>query len=1112
MENEDMSLENMDPSLTEFSEGLNFGDIDEMLQFVSGQVGDFPDLFEHFSSGLTGCEKLDQPPVAMPQQQGVLQQAPMQQPQLVQQQVQQQQQQVHPSTAPAIPQTPSPAAQRTAPVLHPRPPVHTQPQQQTFMITSNFTSAPTQARIIQQPVLTYQNQGGFSVLQSQIQNLVTSPQVQPVTFQQQVQGLSTHRMLTSATTATIQTLTPGTTTSVQTHSPQVQQVPVLVQPQLIKTDSLVLTALKADRSPVIAAVQNPTITTLTTPMQTTALQVPTLVSSNGTILTTMPMVVGPEKVPIKQIVGSGKAPVEGPKEGEKRTTHNIIEKRYRSSINDKIIELKDLVMGTEAKMNKSGVLRKAIDYIKYLQQTNHKLRQENMALRIANQKNKGLKGSEISSLLDIDADLKTDDFKSHLLIMSPPPSDSGSPGTFSPCSIDSEPGSPLLDETMVKEEPLSPPTLGMLDSSRILLCTLTFLCLSFNPLASLFEHRVHSTALEDSGHSGRSMLGIEAEESKGWFDWMLPTLFLWLVNGVIVLSVFVKLFIYGEPITRLHSRSSVTFWRYRKQADLDLVRGAFIAAAGNLQACLLALGRALPGSRLDLACSLCWNIIRHGVQKLVFMRWLLKWTRGFRQEAQLQEEAKMSARDAALVYHKLHQLQLTDKLVQSPASAINLALSAVNLAECAEEKIPPSVMAEIYITAAICLKSNFSGRFSFLLRYFLHQARRVCQSQCSSDPGTYHWLFHPLGRRFFVDCDWSLKSVAKESLFSSPRNPVDPVAQVNQAFCENLLEKAIYSLVKPEVEDAGEFSNAFEYLQLLKICADTAGNWPQALSIESSLRNTAGPDPVSKWWTSVVAFAVHWLQGDDSTAKGLFTDVERIPKSLQMSESPLPKAILYVYKAMQTTLLGKRDVLQTTFLHCERASGYLCNGLTVSRPHQDTKLHKAIQLLICDILLSIRTTLWQKQTNSGQAVGETYQASSLELKGFQQDLISLRKLGQTFKPAHRKMFLHETTVRLMAGASPTRTHQLLEHSLRRRTPNPVQQGDLDALPGQREKATAILLACRHLPLSFLSSPGQRAIMLAEAARTLEKLGDKRSVNDCQQIIMKLGSGTTIAAS
>lgn len=40
-----------------------------------------------------------------------------------------------------------------------------------------------------------------------------------------------------------------------------------------------------------------------------------------------------------------------------------------------------------SQMHKSGVLRKAIDYIKYLQQVNHKLRQENMVLKLASQKN-----------------------------------------------------------------------------------------------------------------------------------------------------------------------------------------------------------------------------------------------------------------------------------------------------------------------------------------------------------------------------------------------------------------------------------------------------------------------------------------------------------------------------------------------------------------------------------------------------------------------------------------------------------------------------------------------------------------------------------------------------
>lgn len=38
-------------------------------------------------------------------------------------------------------------------------------------------------------------------------------------------------------------------------------------------------------------------------------------------------------------------------------------------------------------LNKSAVLRKAIDYIRYLQQTNQKLKQENMALKMSAQKN-----------------------------------------------------------------------------------------------------------------------------------------------------------------------------------------------------------------------------------------------------------------------------------------------------------------------------------------------------------------------------------------------------------------------------------------------------------------------------------------------------------------------------------------------------------------------------------------------------------------------------------------------------------------------------------------------------------------------------------------------------
>ncbi|XP_075409767.1 sterol regulatory element-binding protein 2 [Tenrec ecaudatus] len=1124
-------LETME-TLTELGDELTLGDIDEMLQFVSNQVGEFPDLFSEqlcgsfpgggsSSSGISSSSSNgggSSGGTVDPLTQRSFIQVPL--PSFATSTTSPQ----APTLQVKVPSTTVPTPPRSAPVLQPRPqpPAHAQLQQQTVVVTPTFSTAP-QTRIIQQPLI-YQNAAtSFQVLQPQVQSLVTSSQVQPVTIQQQVQTVQAQRVLTQTANGTLQTLAPATVQTVA--APQVQQVPVLVQPQIIKTDSLVLTTLKTDGSPVMATVQNPALTALTTPIQTAALQVPTLVGSNGTILTTMPVMMGQEKVPIKQVPGGIKQ-LEPPKEGERRTTHNIIEKRYRSSINDKIIELKDLVMGTDAKMHKSGVLRKAIDYIKYLQQVNHKLRQENMVLKLANQKNKLLKGIDLGSLVDNDMDLKMDDFNQNVLLMSPPASDSGSQAGFSPYSIDSEPGSPLLDDAKVKDEPDSPPmALGMVDRSRILLCFLTFLCLSFNPLMVLLRlGGTRDTDPHPYAGSGRSILSFESG-SGSWFDWMMPRLLLWLVNGVIVLSVFVKLLVHGEPVIQPHSRSSVTFWRHRKQADLDLARGDFAAAAANLQTCLSVLGRALPTSRIDLACSLSWNVIRYSLQKLRLVRWLLKKVCQHRRAtptttAGFEDEAKSSARDAALAYHRLHQLHITGKLpAGSACSDVHMALCAVNLAECAEEKIPPSMLVEIHLTAAMGLQTRCGGKLGFLASYFLSRAQSLCGPERNTVPDSLRWLCHPLGQKFFMERSWSVKSAAKESQYCAQRNPADPIAQVHQAFCKSLLERAVEALVKPQTkkkagdqeEEGCEFSSALEYLKLLNSFVDSVGIVAPPFSSSSVLKSALGPDMVCRWWTSAVTMAISWLQGDDAGVCTHFAEVERVPKALEVTESPLVKAVFHACRAMHASLSGKADA-QQSFCHCERASGHLWSSLNVSGAAADPALNNVLQLLTSDLLLSLRTVLWQKQAGASQALGETYQASGAELAGFQRDLGSLRRLAHSFRPAYRKVFLHEATVRLMAGASPTRTHQLLEHSLRRRTTQNTKHGDVDTWPGQRERATAILLACRHLPLSFLSSPGQRAVLLAEAARTLEKVGDRRSCSDCQQMIVKLGGGTAIAAS
>ena len=69
-------------------------------------------------------------------------------------------------------------------------------------------------------------------------------------------------------------------------------------------------------------------------------------------------------------------------------------------------------------------------------------------------------------------------------------------------------------------------------------------------------------------------------------------------------------------------------------------------------------------------------------------------------------------------------------------------------------------------------------------------------------------------------------------------------------------------------------------------------------------------------------------------------------------------------------------------------------------------------------------------------------------------------------------------------------------------------GDEDIVVSDRDRATALLMACRHLPSALLSSPGQREGMLAEAARSLERIGDHRRLQDCQQMLRSIQYSTT----
>lgn len=118
----------------------------------------------------------------------------------------------------------------------------------------------------------------------------------------------------------------------------------------------------------------------------------------------------------------------------------------------------------------------------------------------------------------------------------------------------------------------------------------------------------------------------------------------------------------------------------------------------------------------------------------------------------------------------------------------------------------------------------------------------------------------------------------------------------------------------------------------------------------------------------------------------------------------------------------------------------------------------------------------------------------------------------------------------MAGAAPGHTQELLDRSVhdhyRRNTRSAFSCSSSSNsdhitsngrrrcgssnecnIDGERERATAMYVACKYLPTPLLCLPGERAGMLAEAAKTLKKIGNRKKLNECYQLMKSFGTST-----
>lgn len=721
-----------------------------------------------------------------------------------------------------------------------------------------------------------------------------------------------------------------------------------------------------------------------------------------------------------------KAPV-----GEKRSAHNAIERRYRSSINDKIIELKDMIVGPEAKLNKSAVLRKAVEYIRHMQAQNVKLKQENAALKLA----ASAAGINLSNLASSPMSSVSHD-------NTPPNSDYASSVASSPeqSAGHSPPGSPDFLTT---------------DGSKMVLCVFVLAVLAFNPFGSLITYYQPPFNYASTAAAGRSILEIsEDTDWKGLIYSKWHTFFGWFLN-IIVCCFFLRA-AFGRP----KSDRKFKNWTHLVQANTNLKDGKLKEAQENYELALIDVtGHAVPTSLPSKLISLAWHSTRVLLNTLYIGVWF---------SDHLDQNQEALAKIECFIHCKLNSLDLLLHEGKPSLTGFIHALAAVSDSNMV--RASTDYMARAYILAAL----RFKGYSNMMARYMLRKAS-LCDSKAC-------FLLRSLARRFFLKPHepWPYSSTKpmRPYNFTESTPVLDPVTFVAREYRRYLVKKCILTMINPRsVTIAGIRKSDPQYKSVaLKLAID---------ELEKS--SISMRDDISFWWSQVIKLGYCWMTGDDEEANSIQL---RLPESLK--NDFLSIALLLAGK-IKKHVMSKQPAESLVLLNLmDRSSYELCRAVEHRKNTESTavvgrdctpQILDALQLLCCEWILSARVTLWEANKNSV--------ISSEAVTGFRKDLSTLRYLVQVIPAAKAKLYLYEGSYRLMNNCNPIRSQELFQRTLRRRKYNEgnnvICTGDDKVPPSlceNRDIASALMQLGKHMPNQMLSCPAEREGYMREATSLL----------------------------
>ena len=434
------------------------------------------------------------------------------------------------------------------------------------------------------------------------------------------------------------------------------------------------------------------------------------------------------------------------------------------------------------------------------------------------------------------------------------------------------------------------------------------------------------------------MLALSLPDDSAWTAWQsVGTQFMiWVANFLVVWFCLIRMLVYGDPVMTAGSKEAVEYSKRKEVAEHAFRTGNYSAAPGEYRACLELFGQPVPRTKFQCVLSTGWQFFRMGLHRLWIGRWLSRKTGGLFCSPEMRTEALGSAREVALLYHRLNQMQLVHKDSANnaceDASGLLFSLCAVNMAEAAGSQIAAKDLVEIYLTAALRIKETYPRWMQYFCRYYVgkasHEARVAADGAGSASSSSLNrWAFTPYGYKFFVTHPVTYGGDSDTlNLFSRLENAADPLAYVMRTYREHLLKRALQALVgmgtghgstKYEVqgkkddgkkkqqkrgrdesesdeqeEDSVSGTQIFDVLCYTQLLNETMGGGS----------GIDGEDRVAVWWSHLIMVSAYWMLGEDEKAKQHYEGVQRIPAELANGKDKLALAILAAFEAKKRLL------------------------------------------------------------------------------------------------------------------------------------------------------------------------------------------------------------------